>query len=375
MSLPLRSVLVLLALLLLQPARSDAAAESIRGDNASWYGDLAAARAFMVDTARTYELRTRGRVTVKAVGTMSALEAVARGQADLVGSARPADPDTPIEANLQFTTVAWDALALITHPRNPVKNLTLEQLRDIYAGRISDWSALGGTPGAINLYAVAGPLDGIEWSLRRLLFGKGGARVAAKRWYINTKQLEDAVAIDPAAIGVSLNSLIAANKGLAALRIDGVAPGLASLEDASYPLPTRLFVAARREAPGRPSTVQTAIRARTFIRGEPALRNEFRRRQLLPAANARHLRLATSEREAKLFARLGVRLAGAPPAPVVPPPPKGKVANPLRDAAAPLARAPLAVDDAARTAPGRNVIRQPQQPLSSAGCAPAVYCR
>jgi phosphate transport system substrate-binding protein len=375
MPLPLRVVLCLLAPFVVLPAHAQAPA-AVRGDNATWYGDLAAARAFMADTARTYELRTRAKVTVKAVGTMSALEAVAKGQADLVGSARPADPDTPIEANLQFTTVAWDALAVIAHPRNPVKNLTLEQVRDVYAGRISDWSALGGKPGAINLYAVAGPLDGIEWSLRRALFGKGGARVAAKRWYINTKQLEDAVAIDPAAIGVSLNSLVAPNKGLAAMRIDSVAPGLASLEDASYPLPTRLFVAARREAPGRPSTVQTAIRARTFIRSEPALRNEFRRRQLLPAANGRHLRLATADREARLFERLGVRLVTAPPAPVVPPPPKGKVANPLRDATRALDRTPLTgLDAATRTAPGTNAIQRPEQPLSGSGCAPAVYCR
>ena len=104
--------------------------------------------------------------------------------------------------------------------------------------------------------------------------------------------------------------------------------------------------------------MQVAIRARTFIRGEPALRSEFRRRQLLPAANGRHLRLATAEREAKLFERLGVRLVLAPPAPKVPPPPKSKVANRLRDATTPLARTPVAVDVAPRTAPGRNPLQR-----------------
>lgn len=340
----------------------------------TWTGDLAAARAFMGDTARTYELRRRAKVTVRAVGTMSALEAVAKGEADLVGSTRPADPDTPIEANLQFTTVAWDALALIVHPRNPVRNLSLEQLRDIYAGRITDWGALGGTPGTINLYAVAGPNDGVEWSLRRLLFGKGSSRVAASRWYINTKQLEDAVAIDPAALGVSLHSLVAANKGLAALRIDGVAPGLATLEDGTYPLPTPLYVAARRAGPGLPSSVQTAIRARQFMRGEPALRNEWRRRQLLPAANARHLRLATAAREAAIHQRLGVRLLSGPPAPVVPPPPKPAQANPLRHAAAAVEREAVPFAVPPRAAAG-NLVKRAAEPIEQAGCAPAVFCR
>jgi phosphate transport system substrate-binding protein len=362
--------IVLLGVLL---APADAA-RSQAEPPATWTGDLAAARAFMGDTARTYELRRRAKVALRTVGTMSALEAVARGQADLVGTARPADPDTPIEANLQFTTVAWDALAVVVHPRNPVKNLTLEQLRDIYAGRVTDWSALGGTPGAINLYAVAGPLDGVEWSLRRLLFGKGSARVAAKRWYINTKQLEDAVAIDPAGIGVTLHSLAAAHKGLFSLRVDGIAPGLATLEDGSYPLPTRLYVAARRAGPGLPSSVQTAIRARQFIRREPALRAEWRRRQLLPAFYARHLRLGTAEREARIFERLGVRIASAPPAPVVPPPPKPAQSNALRAAAQPLDREPAPFTAPPRAAAG-NPARRPADPLDRPGCAPAVFCR
>jgi phosphate transport system substrate-binding protein len=306
---------------------------------------------------------------------MSALEAVARGQADLVGSARPADPGTPLERNLQFTTVAWDALALLVHPRNPVKNLSLEQLRDVFAGRISDWSALGGKPGKINVYAVAGPLDGVEWSLRRVLFGKGSSQVAARRWYINTQQLEDAIAIDPAAIGVSLNSLVAGKPTLGVLAIDGVAPSLATLEDGRYVLPTRLYVAARREAPGAPSTVQVALRARAFMRSEPALRDAWRRRQLLPASQARALRHASAAREAAIAQRLGVRLlASAPPAPSVPPPPKGTQTNPQRNAAVALSRDPPAFVFTARPAT-RNPSSPIAAPLATDACAPAVFCQ
>lgn len=339
----------------------------------SWYGDLAAARAFMVDAAKTWELRRRAPVTVKALGTMSALEAVARGQADLVGSARPADPDTPVEANLQFTPVAWDALAILVHPRNKVKGLTVEQVRDIYAGRVTDWAALGGAPGAINVYAVAGPLDGIEWSLRRLLFGKGSARVAAKRWYINTQKLEEAIAIDPAGIGVSLHSLVAANAKLAKLSIDGVAPSLSTLETGTYPLSAPLYLAARRDAPGQTSTVQLAQRAREFIRDEPALRAEWRRRQLLPASEARVLGTGPDERLAKLHARLGVRLMVGPPAPKVPPPPKGRIGNPLRNPAEPLERDPPAFVAAPRGTPAATAADA--GPLLRGDCTPAVFCR
>jgi len=40
--------------------------------------------------------------------------------------------------------VAVDALVPIVHPKNPFKNLTIEQLRDIYAGKITNWKELGG---------------------------------------------------------------------------------------------------------------------------------------------------------------------------------------------------------------------------------------
>ncbi|MGD9127704.1 MAG: substrate-binding domain-containing protein [Planctomycetia bacterium] len=40
--------------------------------------------------------------------------------------------------------IAVDGLAIIVHPSNPVKGLTMQQLRDIYPGKIKNWSELGG---------------------------------------------------------------------------------------------------------------------------------------------------------------------------------------------------------------------------------------
>jgi phosphate transport system substrate-binding protein len=41
-------------------------------------------------------------------------------------------------------TVAYDGIAVVVHPSNPVKNLSKDQLRDIYTGEIKNWKALGG---------------------------------------------------------------------------------------------------------------------------------------------------------------------------------------------------------------------------------------
>ncbi len=42
------------------------------------------------------------------------------------------------------TVVALDGLAVVVHPSNPVKDLTLEQVRDIYSGKTTNWRQLGG---------------------------------------------------------------------------------------------------------------------------------------------------------------------------------------------------------------------------------------
>ena len=45
--------------------------------------------------------------------------------------------------------VALDGLAVVVHPANPVNKLTLDQLADIFTGRVADWKDIGGQPGKI----------------------------------------------------------------------------------------------------------------------------------------------------------------------------------------------------------------------------------
>lgn len=316
--------------------------------NTAWHGDLASSRAFLVDAAKIYELKRKQKVTVKAINTIAALEAVADGTVELVGSARPADARTKAEENLEFLPVAWDSLVLVTHPSNPVSNLSLKQIRDVYYGRIKGWQQLGGAAKPINLYANAAPLDGVEYSLRRVLFGNGAAFVAAQRWYINTKQLEDAIAIDPVALGVTTLSNVVGNKKLKVLSIEGVQPSLATVEDGQYLLAIPLYVAARREAPGTQSSIQLARAAFDWFRSEPTLKAEWRKKQLVPFTEGKKLGEIQGAREQWIMAELGIK----PPQPPGPPLPlapkknkalnrphlKGEIAIAARSVKAPPAR-------------------------------------
>src|SRR5699024_3326257 len=120
-----------------------------------WRGDITTANNFVNDMASAWHKAGHPRVTLQPFNTVSGIDAVANGSADSDGSVRGRAPQRANEANLVFTPVAWDALAIITNSRNPVDGLTLKQLHDIYYGKITNWSQVGGDNAPIHVYAVA----------------------------------------------------------------------------------------------------------------------------------------------------------------------------------------------------------------------------
>ena len=55
--------------------------------------------------------------------------------------------------DIEETIVAYDALAVIVHPSNPVKQLTRKQLEDIFRGKITNWKQVGGEDRKIVVYS------------------------------------------------------------------------------------------------------------------------------------------------------------------------------------------------------------------------------
>jgi len=48
------------------------------------------------------------------------------------------------ESEVKLIPIAWDALAFIVNPSNPVDNLSSEQIKNIFSGKITNWSTVGG---------------------------------------------------------------------------------------------------------------------------------------------------------------------------------------------------------------------------------------
>ena len=103
-------------------------------------------------------------VTYDPTGSGAGIEAVKNGSAD-IGLASRALKDQEKSAGLQETTVALDGIAIIVNADSKVADLTVAQIADIFTGKITDWSEVGGDPGAISCIgreSGSGTRDGFE---------------------------------------------------------------------------------------------------------------------------------------------------------------------------------------------------------------------
>jgi len=95
------------------------------------------------------QLNPEVRISVTGGGSGTGIAAMINGTVHIANASREMKSEE-IEAArangiepIEFT-VARDAIAVIVHPDNPVQQLTLQQISDIYTGKITNWRELGG---------------------------------------------------------------------------------------------------------------------------------------------------------------------------------------------------------------------------------------
>ena len=297
------------------------------GPTLVWRGDITTARGVVTDVAKAWEKSGKGKIELQPFNTASGLDAVAKGTADLAGAARGSAGGS--ESELAFTPVAWDALVIITSPSNPVSSITLQQLHDVYYGKITNWKDLGGRDEPINAYAVASPGDGVEYSLRRLMFGRGNQPVAAPRLYVNTAKLEEGVTLDPKSFGATTLANVRGNAKIKILSIGGIAPNQSTISSGSYPLFTPLYLVTNNTNP-KAADIKEFLDFVQSDKGSALLRAHG----LVPYADGAALASMDSSRRAKILAEVGARASAGSEQPLATP---GATAVAAAKAAAPAA--------------------------------------
>ncbi len=167
-------------------------------------------------------------ITYDATGSGTGIESAKNQSCDLGLSSR-ALKDT--ETGLKSVTVALDGIAIIVNSDCGVDNLTLEQVSDIFTGKITNWSEVGGSDleiSCIGRESGSGTRDGFE------SITKTADSCKLDQELTSTGAVITAVSSSKNAIGYASLSSVEGKDGVKALTIDGVACSEATVLDGTY---------------------------------------------------------------------------------------------------------------------------------------------
>ena len=187
--------------------------------------------------------------TYNPTGSGSGIKAVQAGTCD-IGLASRNLKDEEIASGLKQTVLAYDGIAVIVHPDNPVSDLDVATIAKIYTGEITNWKDVGGKDAEIVLIgreAGSGTRDGFE-----SITGTEGA-CKYRQELTSTGDVSTTVSQNPDAVGYA--SLASLKDSVKALSVGGVTPTEATVRDGSYVI-QRPFVLVTVEGKALSETAQ-----------------------------------------------------------------------------------------------------------------------
>ena len=168
------------------------------------------------------------KITYNPTGSGSGITAVSEGRCDIGLSSRDLK-DEEKQSGLKGTVVALDGIAIVVNPENTVEDLTVEQIADLYTGKITNWKDVGGKDAPVVLIgreAASGTRDGFESITKTKDSCKYSQELSSTGDVIQT------VASNPNAIGYA--SLASVKETVKAIKVNSVAPSTATVQDGTY---------------------------------------------------------------------------------------------------------------------------------------------
>ena len=176
---------------------------------------------------------------IRFTDTIEAYKGVTDGDVDIILCAAPSEQqkqyakDQGVE--LVYVPVGYEAFVFFVNENNPVDNLTVSQIKDIYAGEITNWAEVGGADRIIN------PLDRPE--------GSGSQTVMLK--FMGDREIKkNPLGIFGGAIGFSFRFYVegvVANGGIKLLSVNGIEPTEENIRNGSYPIIYQFYAVYRKD--------------------------------------------------------------------------------------------------------------------------------
>ena len=174
------------------------------------------------------EMNDRITFTYNPTGSGSGIKAVQEGRCDIGLASRNLKAEEAA-SGLTETVLAYDGIAVIVNPENPVSDLDVETIAKIYTGEITNWSEVGGNDAEIVLIgreAGSGTRDGFE----SITDTEDACQY--RQELTSTGDVITAVSQNPGAIGYA--SVASVKDTVKALTVAGVVPSNETILDGTY---------------------------------------------------------------------------------------------------------------------------------------------
>ena len=190
-------------------------------------------------------------ISVRGGGSGVGVAALQNGTTDICNSSRPLKSKEISAAKAKAInpvayTIANDAISIIVHQSNPLKDISIQQIKDIYTGKIKNWKVLGGPNLPIVVISRDVSSGTYEVFNEKVLAGakvEGSAQLLA-----SNNAVLSSVSNTPGAIGyVGLGYV---NESVKLISINKIIPSEATVKNGSYMLSRKLYMYTNGKAKG-----------------------------------------------------------------------------------------------------------------------------
>lgn len=185
--------------------------------------------------AEAYMTENSGvRIDVQGGGSSVGVKAAGEGTSDIGMASREVKESELTEfPNLKIFVIARDGIAIVAHPDVSVSDLTVEQVRDIFSGTITNWKDLGGADQRI-IVVSREEGSGTRGAFEEMVMGKDALISASAILQPSNGSIRTTVSTTPYSVGyLSFGYLDSTVKTIS---IGGVTPTEPNAADGSYPI-------------------------------------------------------------------------------------------------------------------------------------------